>query len=186
LIEFESELVNVQGNKTEKIISSYEDLKELQNILLLVARKDEIENDESDLEYFIEIFNNIVRLAQDYVSLLRSGCDLFEKFVTHVYCDIGGQRAKNGQTTLSFKIDQKFRSFAVMMMNTNGDFDNSCEETNACLKSLCKFLEACLESWQNHLLLLRNNYTYVNYFDINQIIYLRSNLGNVLLVISSE
>ncbi len=179
LIEFESELVNVTGTKTEKIVSSYEDLKELQNILLLVARKDEQDNDEKDLEYFIDIFNSVVRLAQGYARLLRCGCDLFEKFVTHVYCDIGGQRVKGGKPTLAFRIDQKFKQFAKV---SGSGVENSCEETSASLKGVCKFLEACLETWEEHILRLRNNYNYVNYFDTNQIIYLRSNLGKYFFI----
>lgn len=173
LIEFEIELVNA-GKKAEKKNYTYDDLKELQNILLLVAKKDEIDNDEKDLEYFIEIFNNVVRLARIYLKLLRTGCDLFENFVTHVYCDISNQHVLNGRPTVTFTVNSKFSSGGRMQRL----IENRTESTSVCLKKVCDYMETCFEMWQRHLITLRNSYTYINYFDTNQIIYLRANLGN--------
>lgn len=181
LIGFEANLLKTDGRQ-EKKICTYEEMKELQNILLLVAKKDDVENDEKDLEYFIEVFNSIVRLTDIHLKLLSSGCDLFESLVTHVYCDIFDTRIKNGKPILSITYDSKYSPQVAAQIKSH--VTNSTDSTNVCLKNVCAFMESCFELWQRHLVSIRNMYTYINYFNTNQIIYLRRNLSKYILIYS--
>ena len=86
------------GKKLETKRYTYSQLKDQQNILMLMAKKNTIMSEEDDetktLEYFLEIFDGITRLAELYLKLLRNGCILFNKFEAVVYCDILNDREK--------------------------------------------------------------------------------------------
>ena len=170
LIEFEidSQLNFTNRNK----VLTYEKLTELQNILLLV-KSDEGDDDEKDLEYFIEIFKYVVRLSHSYLSLLQNGCDFFEEFSFYIYCDIKNQRIGKRLPTVVVNLPSDY----VSVVNGLKSLENFNDPTNVCLKKLCIFVENCLEQWKNYLENIRNQYTCINYFNINQIMILRANMG---------
>ena len=174
LIEFNANIYKEDGKLKEKMTCSYDDMKELQNILLLVAKKEE-DDDEKDLEYFIEVFNSIVRLAEIHLKLMSSGCDLFENLVIHVYCDIFDKRIKSGNPSITISYESKYSPQVVSEIKSH--VSNKTDKTNVCLKNVCSFMESCHDEWQKHVVAIRNQYKFINYFNTNQIIYLRAKLS---------
>ena len=182
LIELEIDLDAEKKSKKSSSVKSYEDLKELQSILILVAKNstktldDSEESDEEALEYFIEIFNNIVRLAEILLKLLRNGCDFFDDFIVNVYCDITDDRLNAGNASLSIKLDSKYSGLKNSLKEL---VQNSTDSTVRALKNLCIFMETCVELWQSYFFSLRNQYKFINYFTTNQLIFLKANLGKI-------
>lgn len=176
LIEFEidSELNFTNRSK----VLTYEKLTELQNILLLV-KSDEVDNDEKDLEYFIEIFNYVVRLANTYLSLIQNGCDFFEEISFNIFCDINDQRLRKKLPTIVVNVSPDY----ISMINGFKAIENSNDPTNICLKTLCIFVENCLEQWQSYVENIRSQYTCINYFNINQIMILRANMSELIFLL---
>jgi hypothetical protein len=201
----------VVEHQKQKKIYSFDKLKQLQNILLLVAKKsvseknnngnnlspntsdnlietDEDEDeDEALLQYFIEIFTNVTRVAEIYTKLLANGCDLFENMTITVYCDQANEMASKQQPTLVVSIDSKFINEQINNTRTPNNecyklfFSNSGEPTKIALKDISNFMEYSLELWQTHVHGVRNRFDRLNHFTINQIIYLKTNLNKILL-----
>jgi E3 ubiquitin-protein ligase RNF213 len=196
LIELEIELEmesNDTSSKTKakkqfkKTIYNLERLKETQNLLMLVAKKsksidkkNQIDEDDDDdesmaMEYFIEIFNNVVRLAEIYLKLINNGCIFFESFMVKVFCDFGNKIYNKKLPTLT--MESKSESIAYELNTQNiGD------TTINALKNACVFMENCHDLWLEHLFAIRNEYNSINYYSIKQIIFLRYNLSKLLLL----
>jgi hypothetical protein len=176
-IDFEDEpnvenLMRLECDATEY---TYSQLKELQNILMLVARKtntDGMDDDEScTSEYFIDIFDSVTRLCELYYKLLfKYGCLLYEKFKTKVYCDCKQERlrAKKVQVEIFFDNCSLSRTVAVAIDN---------EPTNKLLLFVCSFLDKCLDEWQLYINRMRTEYHCLNYLNMNQINWLRVKLS---------
>lgn len=79
---------------TENKSYTFEELKDLQNILMLVAPRDNDVLDEgaddnsATLEYFIETFAGISRLSELYLEMIRHGCSFYGNFKIEIYCNI--------------------------------------------------------------------------------------------------
>jgi hypothetical protein len=84
--EFESEKLEQHGNestakKPAKRVKEikrfkYEELNELKSMIMLVAKRSLIDTQEDEnaiLEYFIEVFDNVVRLTETYRKLVNKG-----------------------------------------------------------------------------------------------------------------
>lgn len=72
----------------ETEVYSYEELKDLQSILMLFVPRQEKKNDresEAVLETFIETFNGVVRLVELYLQLNEHGCSFFQQFKVNIY-----------------------------------------------------------------------------------------------------
>lgn len=73
---------------SEKRMYTYEELKDLQSILMLFVPRQEQKNDiesEAVLETFIETFNGVVRLVELYLKLDEHGCSFFKQFKVNIY-----------------------------------------------------------------------------------------------------
>jgi hypothetical protein len=152
---------------------NYNQLKDQQNILMLMAKKTTVsaaieEDDETKtLDYFLEIFDGITRLADLYLKLIRHGCILFNKFEAIVYCDFQNERQKGGKSVCSISF-QSGNSFKIEDLNST---------TQKSLTDLCSFLDNCFKLWQEYVVNLRDKHDCLNYLTINQIVYLREKLA---------
>ena len=181
----------------DKLRKSYkfEDLEELQNILMLVAPRksknfhrstmtdqssidlDGQEDESETLEYFIEIFSSVIRLAEIYLKLANHSCLFFENFIAKVYCDLSGNRL------------EKTKEPCLVLFNLNNFFDIGASMSNlenktdtlSALNSLCSILDETYEIWCTYIDLLRDKYNYLNYFTITQIKYLYTNLNKLII-----
>jgi hypothetical protein len=164
------------GKKQETKRYTYSQLKDQQNILMLMAKKNTIMTEEDDetktLEYFLEIFDGITRLAELYLKLLRNGCILFNKFEAVVYCDILNDREKMSKpvSTITFHVDLN-----------NHEINDLNSTSKQSLVDLCSFMENCFTLWQEYVVDLREKHDCLNYMTINQIVFLREKLGSLFL-----
>jgi hypothetical protein len=152
---------------------NYNQLKDQQNILMLMAKKTTVyaateEDDETKtLDFFLEIFDGITRLADLYLKLIRHGCILFNKFEAIVYCDLKNERQKSGKSVCSISF-QSEDSFKIEDLNST---------TQQSLTDLCSLLDNCFKLWQEYVFNLRDKHDCLNYLTINQIVYLREKLA---------
>ncbi len=149
------------------------------------ASKDESdgENQEDEtLEYFIETFSGVIRLAEIYLKLANYGCLFFENFLAKVYCDMSNKRIVNQ------------RQPCLVLSNLNKFFHNSDSvppilnkaDTLTGLTSLCSILEETFDIWCNYVSVLRDKYTCLNYFTISQIKYIYTHLNNLIIENSKD
>ena len=177
----------------------FDDLKELQNILMLVAPRkakeklerkademetDQITQDEDDqdesetLEYFIEIFSGVIRLAEIYLKLIKYGCLFFENFSVKVYCDFSDIRnaSKNKPCLVVSNLNNFFGN-----SKSAQDIENKQDKTTNSLNDLCLLLECTFEIWCSYVNGLRDEFNCLNYFSINQIKFLYINLNKIVV-----
>jgi len=160
-------------------------LKELQNLLMLVAKKsktsqlDEDDDDETNaMEYFIEVFNKVVRLAEVYLKLIQNGCVFFESFMIRVFCDYNDKLHNSDFPTLIMQSNSEYASLHLKDQQLN--IENTNDSTIHALNNAFTFMENCLDLWLDHLNSIRNEYNHINYYTIKQIILLRHNLTKLL------
>ena len=84
------ELISLELRESmdESEVYTYEQLKDLQSILMLFVPRQEQRSDrdtEVALETFIETFNGVVRLAELYLQLNSHGCSFFRNFKALIY-----------------------------------------------------------------------------------------------------
>jgi hypothetical protein len=200
-----SDLINLEiESKPSKRYYKFEDLEELQNILMLVApRKSKNyhrskssandsttsdlvdQEDESEtLEYFIEIFSRVIRLAEIYLKLANCSCLFFENCQVKVYCDIFNNRLdKLKEPCLVLSNLNNFFQVATTTKpkpKPNSSIENRTDTLSA-LNSVCSILEDTYEIWCTFISMLRDKYNYLNYFTISQIKYLYTHLNRFII-----
>lgn len=137
------------------------------------------QEDESEtLEYFMEIFSSVKRLAEIYLKLANHSCLFFENFVAKIYCDMSNNRMEKSKEpcVVLFNLNNFFDENKNLMPNLDNKTD-----TLSGLDSLCAILEETYDIWCKYIDLLREKYNYLNYFTISQIKYLYKNL-NILII----
>ena len=187
-IELEIEKIsraNRMEKETKKKTYTYENLVDLKNILMLVARKTTSQSssgiglneslsefdDIETLEYFIQIFDNVCRLANVYIKLMSTGCLFFKNFLAKVYCDQSNKLSRSSHATVNISI---LSGLAPLKL------ENKQEETLKSLNGMRLFFENCLDFWVNHVNTIRDSYMLINYYTTNQVVYLQQVLGEIL------
>ena len=170
--------------KQDKMVKnySYDKLLELKSVLL-VARKTqnatkeemkEIESETETLNYFIQLFDDVCKLAELYLVLLSKGCFFFKYFNALVRCDKNDRLLKSGKSTVEINLKR------ILVNQDELKIESKHETTLKSLSELILFFENCLEFWVNHVSSIRDRYTFINYYTINQIMYLQKNIGQLL------
>lgn len=145
--------------KVEDKKYNYSELSELQSKLMLVAGK--AEQDNPEVEKFVNMFRNITRLANAYVKASEVGTVLFESWRTEFFCD----KDKGGAN-----VRVVFNSSSAY----DGSNDAGCESHAS---NLADFLEKCVEDWKSYMQCQRQKHVELNYFTTQQIVFLRKELG---------
>uniref|UniRef100_A0A8B9Q3T4 RING-type E3 ubiquitin transferase n=1 Tax=Apteryx owenii TaxID=8824 RepID=A0A8B9Q3T4_APTOW len=135
---------------------SLEELRELQNKLMLMSAKGE---QGLEVEKFSEIFSNVQRLAQSFIDLYSAGNTLFRFWLAHVYCS-----PKSESCVL---ID--FSLALIPVLEGQG-------EVAAVLPGLCRKMESFLERWKTFMYEKRSQHFYLNYYTAEQLVYLCTEL----------
>ncbi|XP_077980129.1 E3 ubiquitin-protein ligase rnf213-alpha-like [Glandiceps talaboti] len=146
-----------QIESDESIVYDWETLNELQSKLMLVVGRNQ--QGKEDVDRFIEVMDGILRLATNYMKLNEAGCDVLSRWIAEIH---------NGKDMV--KLD--FGSKEHILGSSIGII--------AQLRKLSNFLEESLKEWQDHVETLRSEYTFLNYYTVEQILYLRMELGNIL------
>jgi E3 ubiquitin-protein ligase RNF213 len=173
--------------KREKKVYTYENLTELKNILMLVARKtskpkvpNQLNDSISDfddietLEYFIEIFDNVCRLGNVFIKLMNNGCLFFKSFTAQVFCDQSNKLVQNGDSNVVIKMLGSFVEKKYLIL------ENKREEATKSLNDMRLFLENCLEYWVNYVHSIRDQYLNLNFFTTSQTVYLQQVMATFL------
>jgi hypothetical protein len=173
---------------------NYEKLNELKSVLMLVARKnadnvtfdsssmidERVENEVNEMEnldYFIEVFDNIVILAEILLRLVESGCWMFENAVIKVNCDIKNELKASKKLPVEIELSPKCSGLSDLFSQNNNCLIRAVSNENSTielLKEMCRFLEDSLKAWLKHVESVRDEYSLVNFFTIKQIMYLKS------------
>ncbi|XP_029582376.1 E3 ubiquitin-protein ligase rnf213-alpha isoform X4 [Salmo trutta] len=131
---------------------SLEDLRDLQNKLMLMSGKGE----QSQIDHFTEVFDSVQRLAVAFVDLYAAGNPLFRCWEAKINC--------NTQSDTGI----------VMEFNLGNILQNIMVEGNAMdhLTDLCRKIEVCLDDWNKFMDKQRSQHYYLNYYTAEQIVYL--------------
>lgn len=158
---------SIKKNKTTKNFT-FQDLNELKSMLMLVAKRSTTHDDDATTtDYFIEIFDSIVRLCELYIVLLNEGCVLFDQFSITVFTDFDNELMNDDEPLVKVKF------------SNNNELQYTRETTLNCLKELCSFLDHVKNNWLDRIKQIRSTYNYINLFTIRQINYLKSALKKV-------
>ncbi|XP_068769747.1 E3 ubiquitin-protein ligase RNF213 isoform X2 [Struthio camelus] len=135
---------------------SLEELRELQNKLMLMSAKGE---QGLEVEKFSEIFSNVQRLAQSFIDLYAAGNMLFRFWLARIYCS-----PKSESCVL---ID--FSLALIPVLEGPG-------EVATVLPGLCRKMESFLERWKTFMCGKRSQHYYLNYYTAEQLVYLCTEL----------
>ncbi|XP_058845819.1 E3 ubiquitin-protein ligase rnf213-alpha-like isoform X2 [Acipenser ruthenus] len=138
---------------------SLEDLKELQNKLMLMSGKGD--QGQSEVDHFAEVFSNVHRLAVSFIDLYSAGNMLFRKWEANVYCSENNQAG----VIMDFHLDKTIEEIIV---------DGPIVEQ---LPEICRKMEKCLESWWDFMNEKRSQHYYLNYYTAEQIVFLCNKLS---------
>ncbi|XP_041751484.2 E3 ubiquitin-protein ligase rnf213-alpha-like [Coregonus clupeaformis] len=133
---------------------SLEDLRDLQNKLMLMSGKGE--QSQSEVDHFAEVFDSVQRLAVAFVDLYAAGNPLFRCWEAKIHCNTESDTG------------------IVMEFNLGDLLQNIRLEGNAMdhLTDLCRKIEVCLDDWNRFMDKQRSQHYYLNYYTAEQIVYL--------------
>lgn len=158
---------------------AYDELNKLKSMVMLLAKRtatpDAPDNDNDMLDYFIDVFDSVTRMAETFVKLANRGCTLFEEVVVTVYADMTGQRMREKKPLVELQLVLPGCGF-----EQTRTFVYQGEPLLTCLKNFCRLLDTILAEWCKHVELIRNTYTFINLFDIKQINLLRSTITKLI------
>uniref|UniRef100_A0A674AMJ9 RING-type E3 ubiquitin transferase n=1 Tax=Salmo trutta TaxID=8032 RepID=A0A674AMJ9_SALTR len=133
---------------------SLEDLRDLQNKLMLMSGKGE--QSKSEVDHFTEVFDSVQRLAVAFVDLYAAGNPLFRVWEAKIHCNMESDTG----VIMDFNLGNILRKIMV--------------EGNAVkqLTDLCRKIEMCLDDWNRFMDKQRYQHYYLNYYTAEQIVYL--------------
>ncbi|XP_052083737.1 E3 ubiquitin-protein ligase rnf213-alpha-like [Mytilus californianus] len=147
-------------------VYDFKRLQSLQSLLMLVAGKAEKEN--IDIERFTMILDAVVRLSNVYIKLISNGCVLFAKWHATFICD------ENRPVCAFLTFGQG--SDAQTLKGQTGSTDN---DVGFIIQKTANFLEECNERWLSYINEKREKFYWLNYFTIDQIVFLQQELVRV-------
>ncbi|XP_062293931.1 E3 ubiquitin-protein ligase rnf213-alpha isoform X2 [Scomber scombrus] len=128
---------------------SLEDLRELQNKLMLMSGKGD--QGQNEVDHFAEVFASVQRLAEAFIALYTAGNPLF----------------RHWEARINHGIMMDLVGFGSVLV------EGSIEEQ---LPELCRKMEKCLDYWMDYVDKQRSQHYYLNYYTAEQIVYLCSKL----------
>ncbi|XP_042369460.1 E3 ubiquitin-protein ligase rnf213-alpha-like [Plectropomus leopardus] len=149
-------MLEIQDGHENNVTCTYEDLKELQNKLMLMSGREK--QKQSEVEHFAEVFDSVQRLSKAFVDLYAAGNPLFRCWEAKIYC--------------------KPQSDPCIIMDIN--ICKILHRIQVCgylveqLTALAKKMELFLDDWLNFMDKQRSDHYYLNYFTAEQIFYLCS------------
>ncbi|KAM4629855.1 E3 ubiquitin-protein ligase rnf213-alpha-like [Polymixia lowei] len=151
-------LLQIQEASEQKKRRLYnlEDLKELQNKLMLMSRRGE--QNQTEVDYFAEVFDNVQRLARAFVDLNAAGNPLFRCWEAKIYCNTQSDPC----IVMEFNVCKTTHHLKVR------------GKAGEQLPALCRKMESFLDDWQSFMDKQRSEHYYLNYFTAEQVVYLCS------------
>ncbi|XP_072224665.1 E3 ubiquitin-protein ligase rnf213-alpha [Leuresthes tenuis] len=145
---------------------SLEELRELQNKLMLMSGKGD--QGQNEVDHFAEVFASVQRLAEAFIALYTAGNPLFRNWEVQINCSLSSEEPS---------IMMDFNLGSVLSVIVEGSIEEQ-------LPELCKKMEKCLDYWKGFVDKQRSHHYYLNYYTAEQIVYLCSKLiqQNVTIV----
>uniref|UniRef100_A0A672LJT5 RING-type E3 ubiquitin transferase n=1 Tax=Sinocyclocheilus grahami TaxID=75366 RepID=A0A672LJT5_SINGR len=140
----------------ETRIYSFEDLRELQNKLMLMSGKGD--QGQREVNRFAEVFASVQRLACAFIDLFVAGNPLFRHWKAKVNCN-------SKEECIIMDLDLG----SVVSVMIEGDVTEQ-------LPEVCRKMESCLCFWKAFMDKQRSQHYYLNYFTSEQVVYLCSQL----------
>ncbi|KAL3987051.1 centrosome and spindle pole-associated protein 1 [Sarotherodon galilaeus] len=137
---------------------SLEDLRELQNKLMLMSGKGD--QGQCEVDYFAEVFASVQRLAEAFIALYTAGNPLFRHWEVQINCC---SKSQAPSIMMDFNLD------SVISVIVEGSLEEK-------LPELCKKMEKCLDFWMVFVDKQRSQHYYLNYYTAEQIVYLCNKL----------
>lgn len=137
---------------------SLEDLRELQNKLMLMSGKGD--QGQCEVDYFAEVFASVQRLAEAFIALYTAGNPLFRHWEVQINCC---SKSQAPSIMMDFNLD------SVISVIVEGSIEEK-------LPELCKKMEKCLDFWMVFVDKQRSQHYYLNYYTAEQIVYLCNKL----------
>ncbi|XP_041853322.1 E3 ubiquitin-protein ligase rnf213-alpha isoform X2 [Melanotaenia boesemani] len=137
---------------------SLEELRELQNKLMLMSGKGD--QGQNEVDQFAEVFASVQRLAEAFIALYTAGNPLFRNWEVQINCSLSNYEPS---------IVMDFNLGSVLSVIVEGSLDEQ-------LPELCRKMEKCLEYWMDFVDKQRSHCYYLNYYTAEQIVYLCSKL----------
>ncbi|KAM9457017.1 E3 ubiquitin-protein ligase rnf213-alpha-like isoform 2-T2 [Clarias gariepinus] len=132
---------------------SLEDLRDLQNKLMLMSGKGE--QGQNEVDRFAEVFASVQRLGSAFIDLFVAGNPLFRRWEAIVHCN-----SKEASIVIDFNLAN-----VVSVVMVKGDVAEQ-------LLEVCKKMERCLSFWNDFMDKQRSQNYFLNYFTAEQIVYL--------------
>ncbi|XP_077939881.1 E3 ubiquitin-protein ligase rnf213-alpha isoform X1 [Gasterosteus aculeatus] len=139
---------------------SLEDLRELQNKLMLMSGKGD--QGQNEVDHFAEVFASVQRLAEAFIALYTAGNPLFRHWEATINCSL---RSEEPSIVMDFNLGSVLSVVIV---------EGSIEEQ---LPEFCRKMEKCLHYWMNFVDKQRSQHYYLNYYTAEQVVYLCSKLS---------
>ncbi|XP_059403390.1 E3 ubiquitin-protein ligase rnf213-alpha-like [Carassius carassius] len=143
-----------EGHETR--IYSFEDLRDLQNKLMLMSGKGD--QGQREVKRFAEVFASVQRFSCAFIDLFVAGNPLFRHWRAKVNCN---------SKEACIIMDRDLGSDVSVMME--GDVTEQ-------LPEVCRKMESCLCFWKAFMAKQRSEHYYLNYFTSEQVVYLCSQL----------
>ncbi|XP_016115585.1 E3 ubiquitin-protein ligase rnf213-alpha-like, partial [Sinocyclocheilus grahami] len=140
----------------ETRIYSFEDLRELQNKLMLMSGKGD--QGQREVNRFAEVFASVQRLACAFIDLFVAGNPLFRHWKAKINCN-------SKEECIIMDLDLG----SVVSVMIEGDVTEQ-------LPEVCRKMESCLCFWKAFMDKQRSQHYYLNYFTSEQVVYLCSQL----------
>ncbi|XP_056587886.1 E3 ubiquitin-protein ligase rnf213-alpha-like [Triplophysa dalaica] len=137
----------------ETRIYSLEDLRDLQNKLMLMSGKGD--QGQCEVDQFAEVFASVQRLASAFIDLYVAGNPLFRHWEAKVNCN-----SKEACIIMDFNIGS-----VVSAIMVEGDVTEQ-------LIKVCKKMERCLCFWKVFMDKQRSQHYYLNYYTAEQLVYM--------------
>ncbi|XP_051570261.1 E3 ubiquitin-protein ligase rnf213-alpha isoform X1 [Myxocyprinus asiaticus] len=146
---------NDEGSETRNY--SLEDLRDLQNKLMLMSGKGD--QGQYEVDRFAEVFASVQRLASAFMDLFAAGNPLFRHWQANINCN-----SNEACIIMDFNLGS-----VVSVIMVEGDVTEQ-------LPEVCKKMERCLCFWKDFMNKQRSRHYYLNYFTAEQVVYLCSQL----------
>ncbi|XP_016375895.1 E3 ubiquitin-protein ligase rnf213-alpha-like, partial [Sinocyclocheilus rhinocerous] len=136
----------------ETRVYSFEDLRELQNKLMLMSGKGD--QGQREVNRFTEVFASVQRLACAFIDLFVAGNPLFRHWKAKVNCN-------SKEECIIMHLDLG----SVVSVMIEGEVTEQ-------LPEVCKKMESCLCFWKDFMDKQRSQHYFLNYYTAEQVVYL--------------
>ncbi|XP_067280905.1 E3 ubiquitin-protein ligase rnf213-alpha isoform X2 [Pseudorasbora parva] len=147
------QIVEEHDEGCEIRIYSLEDLRDLQNKLMLMSGKGD--QGQCEVDQFAEVFASVQRLATAFIDLFAAGNPLFRHWEAKINCN-----SKDACIIMDFNLGS-----VVSAIMVEGDVTEQ-------LPKVCKKIERCLCFWKAFMDKQRSQHYYLNYYTAEQVVYM--------------